>query len=180
METFSALLAICAGNSPVPGEFPAQRPVTRSFDVFFDLRPNKQLSKQWWGWWFETPSWSLWRHRNVWISHEPTGPQWCMYTEYPIKNAQSFVDIYHNLLLDLWGQVIYNIQWYYWHWDSVWFNCTIPVISTTCATLNYWMKCYLVKQEWHEMPKYPQLSRSVYVQRVETVKQWGPWSGLGI
>ena len=38
METFSALLAICAGNSPVPGEFLTQRPVTRSFDVFFDLR----------------------------------------------------------------------------------------------------------------------------------------------
>ena len=36
MKTFSALLAICAGNSPVPGEFPAQRPVTWSFDVFFD------------------------------------------------------------------------------------------------------------------------------------------------
>ena len=35
METFSALLALCAGNSPVSGEFPAQRPVTRSFDVFF-------------------------------------------------------------------------------------------------------------------------------------------------
>ena len=33
METFSALLAICAGNSPVPGEFPTQRPVTQSFDV---------------------------------------------------------------------------------------------------------------------------------------------------
>ena len=65
METFSALLAICAGNSPVPGEFPTQRPVTRSFDVYFDLRPNKQLSKQWRGWWFETPSWSLWRHRNA-------------------------------------------------------------------------------------------------------------------
>ena len=62
METFSALLAICAGNSPVSGEFPAQRPVTRSFDVFFDLCPNKQLSKQSWGWWFETPSGSLWRH----------------------------------------------------------------------------------------------------------------------
>ena len=42
METFSALLAICAGNSPVPGElFPTQRPVTRSFDVYFDLRPNR-------------------------------------------------------------------------------------------------------------------------------------------
>ena len=50
METFSALLAICAGNSPVPGEFPAQRPVTRNFDVFFDLRLNKRLSKQSWGW----------------------------------------------------------------------------------------------------------------------------------
>ena len=56
METFSALLAICAGNSPVPDEFSTQRPVTRSFDVFFDLRLNKQLSKQQWGWWFETPS----------------------------------------------------------------------------------------------------------------------------
>ena len=65
METFSALLTICAGNSPVPGEFPAQRPVTRSFDVFFDLRPNKRLSKQSWGWWFETLSRPLWRHRNV-------------------------------------------------------------------------------------------------------------------
>ena len=46
METFPALLAICAGNSPVPGEFPAQRPVTRSFDVFFDLRLNKRLTEQ--------------------------------------------------------------------------------------------------------------------------------------
>ena len=36
METFSALLAICAGNSPVLGEFPAQKPVTRSFDVFLE------------------------------------------------------------------------------------------------------------------------------------------------
>ena len=52
-----------------PGEFPTQRPVTRSFDVFFDLRLNKRLSKQPWGWWFETLSWSLWRHRNEWNSH---------------------------------------------------------------------------------------------------------------
>ena len=64
MEAFSALLAICAGNSPVPGEFPAQRPVTRSFDVFFDLRLNQRLSKQWWGWWFETLPRPLWRHCN--------------------------------------------------------------------------------------------------------------------
>ena len=45
METFSTLLVIRAENSPATGEFPVQRPVTRSFDVFFDLRPNKRLSK---------------------------------------------------------------------------------------------------------------------------------------
>ena len=64
METFSALLAIYVGNSPVPGELPTKRPVTRSFDIFFDLRLNKRLSKQTWGWWFETLSCPLWRHRN--------------------------------------------------------------------------------------------------------------------
>ena len=51
-------------NSSVTGEFAAQRPVTRSFDVFFDLRLNKRLSKQPWGWWFETPSRPLCRHWN--------------------------------------------------------------------------------------------------------------------
>ena len=65
METFSALLALCAGNSPVPGVLPAQRPVTRNFDVFFDLHPNKRISKQCWGWLFETPSSQLWRHCNA-------------------------------------------------------------------------------------------------------------------
>ena len=47
------------------GELPAQRPVTRSFDVFFDLRLNKRLSKQSRGWWFETLSHPLWRHSNA-------------------------------------------------------------------------------------------------------------------
>ena len=65
METFSALLVICAGNSPVTVEFPTQRPVARSFDVFFDLRLNKRLSKQSWGCWFETLLRPLWRHCNV-------------------------------------------------------------------------------------------------------------------
>ena len=60
METFSALLAISTGNSTVTGEFPSQRLVTRCFD----LRLNKRLSKQLCGWRFETPSRSLWRHRN--------------------------------------------------------------------------------------------------------------------
>ena len=64
MEICSALLALCAENSPVTGEFPSQRPVTWSFDVFFDLHLNKRLSKQSRRWWFETLSRSLWRHCN--------------------------------------------------------------------------------------------------------------------
>ena len=58
------------------GKFTGPRWISRtkasdaSFDVFFDLRLNKRLSKQPWGWWFETPAWSLWRHRNdIWPMH---------------------------------------------------------------------------------------------------------------
>ena len=58
------------GEFTGPGEFSSQRTVTRSFDVFFDLRLNKRLSKKPWGWWFETPSWSLWRHRNIHFPEE--------------------------------------------------------------------------------------------------------------
>ena len=47
-------------HDDVTGEFPSQRPVMQSFDVFFDLCLNKCLIKQTWGWWFETPSRSLW------------------------------------------------------------------------------------------------------------------------
>ena len=55
-------------NRPfVRGIHPAQRPVTRSFAIFFDLRLNKRLNKQSWGWWFQTLSRPLRRHRNVMI-----------------------------------------------------------------------------------------------------------------
>ena len=61
--------------------FPHTKPVTRSFDVFFDLRLNKRLSKQPWGWWFETRPWSLWRHCNDhaashYLNQCVTRPQW--------------------------------------------------------------------------------------------------------
>ena len=63
METFSALLALCAGNSLVNSLHKGQW--RGAFDVFFvDLRLNTQLSKQSWGWWFEMPLRSLWRHCN--------------------------------------------------------------------------------------------------------------------
>ena len=65
IEAFSALLALCAGNSPVTGDFPSQRPVTRSLVGFFYLRMKKRLSKQPWRWWFETTRHSLWRRCNV-------------------------------------------------------------------------------------------------------------------
>ena len=64
LNHFSVLLVLCAGNSPVTDEFPSQRPVTLSFDVFFDIDQNKRLSKRSWGLWFETPLCSLWRHCN--------------------------------------------------------------------------------------------------------------------
>ena len=53
--------------------------ISRSFDVFFDLRLNKWLSKQSWGWWFETPSPPLWRHSNAYTAFKvmkPTYDQW--------------------------------------------------------------------------------------------------------
>ena len=93
METFSALLALCAGNSPVPGEFPTQRPVTRSFDVFFDLHPNKRLSKQWRGWSFETPSCPLWRHRNA---EHILVPHTVWYYSFPMIILVLSLDAFHE------------------------------------------------------------------------------------
>ena len=63
-ETFSTLLSLCAGNLVVTSGFPSQRPVTRNFDVYFDLCLNKRLRKESRRWWFETPSRSLLRHCN--------------------------------------------------------------------------------------------------------------------
>ena len=67
--TFSAYLVLCEGNPPVTGGFPSQRPVTRSFDVFFDLRMKKRSSKQSRHRWFARPSCPLWRHCNVMNPH---------------------------------------------------------------------------------------------------------------
>ena len=111
METFSALPAICAGNSPVTSEFPTQRPVTWSFDVFFDLRLTKWLNKQSWSWWFETPSCPLWRHRNGSCSNyfvstisKSVFPQSCYSTSHFVSwmlharpsIAGNFLDIYET------------------------------------------------------------------------------------
>ena len=101
-KPFSALLAICAGNSPVTGEFPSQKPVTRSIDVFFDLRLNKTLSKQWWGWWFETLSRPLWRHCNVYL---PCGYQ--TRSSYIILQLDMLPQHYVYCIC-----IFYHVDWY--------------------------------------------------------------------
>ena len=70
METFSVLLALCVRIRRSPVNSPHKG---RSFNVFFDLRLNKRLNKQSWGWWFETPSRLLWRHHNgcAWLMSWP-------------------------------------------------------------------------------------------------------------
>ena len=84
------------GNSPVTSEFPAQRPVMRSFDVFFDLHLNKWLSKQSWGWWFEMPSCPLWRHCDdkIHIVKLATMHYNAKLVQHPLQNVSSFLNIW--------------------------------------------------------------------------------------
>ena len=101
METFFALLILCEGNPPVTGGFPSQRPVTRNFAVFFDLRLNKCLSKQSRRRWFETPSRSLWRHCNDQGRESCTSPvvyMLCRRMELVLEISEQFgKNVYHIL-----------------------------------------------------------------------------------
>ena len=82
METFSARLSLCEGNPLVTGGFPSQRPVTRSFDVFFDHLHKRLRTKQSRLWWFESLSRSLWRHCNAF-------PRLVLCVEKPIINLSA-------------------------------------------------------------------------------------------
>ena len=98
------------------GEFPAQRPVTWSFDVFFDLRLNKRLSKQSWGWWSETPSHSLWRHCNelgvfTWFGHITTNAIY-------IRLVFNISLIKMLMLFDWWIMFIFSIEFFLWPFDA--------------------------------------------------------------
>ena len=120
-QTFSALLAICAENSPVPGEFTAQRPVRRSFDVFFDLRLNKRLSKQWWGWWFETLLHPLWRHRNEissakWRQFKVRGKTYNKHNQKQTHHIAKchIIEPHYSLNNTLWEMILYcHTSWYH-------------------------------------------------------------------
>ena len=105
------------GEFTGPGEFPTQRPVTRSFDVFFDLRLNKWLSKQPWGWWFETLSWSLWRHCNgiVILHFFIIKSAWCcMYALYVLLYSYSILFKEHILT---W--LVYMNTYFWWTHISI-------------------------------------------------------------
>ena len=124
METFSALLAICAGNSPISGEFPTQRPVTRSFDVFFDLCLNKRLSKQSRGWWFETLSRPLSRHCNEVMMYFESmqSDTWFLYwkdqdQEFQLTETSSW-----------WNCHCFGISIWLFQWHILYY--TVPVVMT--------------------------------------------------
>ena len=129
METFSVLLGICAGNSPVTGEFPTQRPVTRSFDVFFlYLRLNKRLSKESRGWWFQTTLRPLWRHCNE--------PEWKGMIDYlincssPKKVAVKYVINIIELLQNISVTTFYGIKL----WASIYININHKAVSVLYVT----------------------------------------------
>ena len=151
METFSALLAICAGNSPVPGEFPTQRPVTRSFDIYFDLHPNKWLSKQSWGWWFETLSCSLWRHRNERVFFK-----------------------YSYRLLE-------HLHWPYWHYVPGCLVLQSSGYCSVCHVYSaplklFWLKFHDDVIKWKHFPRYWPFVREIHRSSVNFPHK-GQWRG---
>ena len=107
-------------TGPLCGEFTGhrwipQRPATQSFDVFFDLCLNKRLSRQSWGWRFETPSRSLWRHCDVFTVALSCTAAWI------VVNIVVHID-YWNLNISI---EPYASGWSYWHWSS---RLTGPVL----------------------------------------------------
>ena len=133
-----------AENSPVPGEFPLQRPVTRSFDVFVDLRLNNRLSKQSWGWWFETLSRQLWRHCNEYAPNL----MWCLWFYYKSYIESSiwrpFTIISPFYIIN--SQVILKDMD-----ESIWYTTTIKHLERNVCTFLYdcELRKYLVSAMSH-------------------------------
>ena len=146
METFSALLALWSGNSPVSGEFPAQRPVTRSFDVFFDLHLIKRLSKHSRGWWFETLSRPFWRHCNVDKSHKCHNAP----APYPAmhQSEQKRAHVSSEWYIAGYGTSAF---WNLWYWSMKCFTWPLPPVRPSVA--GEWISSdvspHLVPQDCH-------------------------------
>ena len=100
------------GEFTGPGEFPTQRPVARSFGVFFDLRLNKRLSKQPWGWWFETPLWSLWCQCNA--------------KEIPLLVVVTVITLVTSIFVETETETsLFNTTW---HYTDAWYQTYMTVL----------------------------------------------------
>ena len=154
------------GEFTGPGEFPTQRPVTRSFDVFFDLRLNKQLSKQSWCWWFETLSRPLWRHCNeclrenvIWYfkTQQHDGPNLL----YEVEQQENVAHYNINVLVSLSG--IYH--WYYFV-DRVARGKTHPLSK------NVYIFLYKIRWELAMGVNYSSVSWVNNMMDIHSLKEW--------
>ena len=129
-------------------EFPAQRPVTRSFDVFFDLCLNKRLSKQSWDWWFETLSRPLWRHYNVvslCVLESTDGVIMWLRQNIQLHVTRKVCDNY----LQSWFQSLGNISLWYTFF-SVWLLCLYSVRVIIAVLRSHAIR----RLYWHSLAKY--------------------------
>ena len=123
----------------VTGEFHSQRPVTRRFDIFYDLRLNKRLSKRSESWWFETPQRSIWRHCNVTPSINNTHYLEVVYHYVTLRHLSPFIGA--KFAINLW--------------------------STTCTQAIYKGVRYLMANFWHlRMFKIPFIYHSVTLRHM--------------
>ena len=144
MEAFSVLLALCAENWMVTGEFPSSRQVPRSFGVFFDVRLNKRLSKQSRRRWFGTQSRSLWRHciaiyALYFISYNFVFPiaRWC--SRQSIPRSQNTCIILRRYCM----HIFYRCHRFY---DGCFlcYYCRDLVVNDTCWLLPMLNKIYIM------------------------------------
>ena len=99
------------------GEFTVHRWIPRTkasdVDVFFDLRLNKLLSKQSWGWGFETPSRPLWRHCNVCTERSCSTNRHNNISFSVAKNFKIISSLHNTFLINpLWGRVFGCLLFY--------------------------------------------------------------------
>ena len=172
-DPIPALLAICAGNSPVTGEFPAQRPVTRSFDVFFDLRLNKQLSKQRWGWWFETPSRPLWRHCNgIARTRHADSVHTCNKISYPSqtdacnRDARAHLELVCRRHFEVW-----KLLDFYSNFNEIYSHARVQL---TVSQTVIWTQDDVIK--WKQFPRYWPFVRRIHRSPVNSPHK-GQWLG---
>ena len=148
-ETFSALLAICAGNS--------HKGQLRGALMVFYLRPNKRLSKQWWGWWFETPSSPLWCHCNVTHLHTHSN---LLLTLKKHEDVITWKCNVFRLSGPLWGHrgSVMGLWIFHWYktkravehmvefsviWDAItliWHHCDMDISISYAATVVGWLE----------------------------------------